>query len=270
MSPLFRLFSRPKLLPAVTFSASALWINIAAAQAPIELPTSGEVAASPTLTVVHLITNASFVVQCVIALLVFFSVVSWGIVFSKVAFFWRAKKQSQSFDNVFWSSKNLAQITEASKQLLWSPVASVYLAGHEELHRIVKANESRQDTSDFNDLENIDRALKKAKMKQVSVLEKGTTFLATTASAAPFIGLFGTVWGIMNAFLGLSHAKNTSIQAVAPGISEALIATAIGLAAAIPAAIAYNYFMQEVRVLARGMDTFSAEFLNIARRHFFN
>ncbi len=92
--------------------------------------------------------------------------------------------------------------------------------------------------------------------------------MATTASAAPFIGLFGTVWGIMNAFIGLSHVKTSSIQAVAPGISEALIATAIGLAAAIPAAIAYNYFMQQVRILSRSMDMFSAEFLNIARRHF--
>ena len=133
---------------------------------------------------------------------------------------------------------------------------------------VVKAQEGGGDNSDFADLDNIDRALKRAKTEELTKLEQGTTFLATTASAAPFIGLFGTVWGIMNAFIGLSKVKSSSIQAVAPGISEALIATAIGLAAAIPAAIFYNYFMQQVRVLARNMDIFSAEFLNIARRHF--
>jgi biopolymer transport protein TolQ len=105
-------------------------------------------------------------------------------------------------------------------------------------------------------------------MEEVTRLETGTTMLATTASAAPFIGLFGTVWGIMNAFIGLSQVKSSSIQAVAPGISEALIATAIGLAAAIPAAVFYNFFMQQVRIMSRSMDTFSSEFLNIARRHF--
>jgi biopolymer transport protein TolQ len=110
--------------------------------------------------------------------------------------------------------------------------------------------------------------LKRAKAEELTRLEKGTTFLATTASAAPFIGLFGTVWGIMNAFIGLSAVKSTSIQAVAPGISEALIATAIGLAAAIPAAIAFNYFSQQVKVMSRNMDMFSAEFLNIARSNF--
>jgi biopolymer transport protein TolQ len=99
-------------------------------------------------------------------------------------------------------------------------------------------------------------------------LERALTFLATTASTAPFVGLFGTVWGIMDAFRGLSHTQSSSIQAVAPGIAEALIATAIGLAAAIPSVMAYNYFSRQIRVLSAEMENFSAEFLNIAERHF--
>jgi biopolymer transport protein TolQ len=111
--------------------------------------------------------------------------------------------------------------------------------------------------------------MKRASSVEITKLEKYSTFLATTASAAPFIGLFGTVWGIMNAFRGLSVTHSSSIQAVAPGIAEALIATAVGLAAAIPALIAYNYFVQQIKVLAAEMDNFSHEFLNIAERHFF-
>jgi biopolymer transport protein TolQ len=111
--------------------------------------------------------------------------------------------------------------------------------------------------------------MKRATSVEITKLEKYLTFLATTASAAPFIGLFGTVWGIMNAFRGLSVTHSSSIQAVAPGIAEALIATAVGLAAAIPALMAYNYLLQQIKVLSAEMDNFSHEFLNIAERHFF-
>ena len=219
-------------------------------------------------SIVDLITGSGTVVKGVLITLMIMSIITWGIVITKWLQLRQAKKQSVKFSDVFWSSRNLAQITEASNKLKESPVAKVYSAGHRELTHVVKAQETGGDVSDFADLDNIDRALKRAKTEEITKLEQGTTFLATTASAAPFIGLFGTVWGIMNAFIGLSKVKSSSIQAVAPGISEALIATAIGLAAAIPAAIFYNYFMQQVRVLARNMDIFSAEFLNIARRHF--
>lgn len=219
-------------------------------------------------SVLDLVMGSSGIVQMVLIILVTMSVVTWGIVFTKSFSIRTAKKQSQRFDEVFWSSKNLAQIHQSSQLLKASPLAKVYDAGHRELTALINAAQQAGTKGDFGDLENIDRALKKAKAEEITRLEAGTTFLATTASAAPFIGLFGTVWGIMNAFIGLSQVKSSSIQAVAPGISEALIATAIGLVAAIPAAIFYNYFMQQVRVLSRGMDMFSAEFLNIARRHF--
>ena len=229
--------------------------------APVEPPPPGQ------HSVLDLVMGSSLIVQCVLILLLVMSIVTWGIVITKWLQIRRAKTQSAKFSDVFWSSRNLAQITEAGQRLSDSPVAKVYGAGHRELSHVVKSHESGE-TSDFGDLDNIDRALKRAKTEEITRLETGTIFLATTASAAPFIGLFGTVWGIMNAFIGLSKVKSSSIQAVAPGISEALIATAIGLAAAIPAAVFFNYFNHQIRVLGRSMDMFSAEFLNIARRHF--
>ncbi len=234
------------------------------------LPGTIEAPSAPPLdesqySVLDLVLGSGPVVQGVLIILVVMSVVTWGIVVTKVLAIRTAKKQSKKFDSVFWSSKNLAQINETSKQLPLSPLAKVYSAGHRELTSLLNDEERG---GDFHDIEIIDRSLKKARAEEITKLESGTTFLATTASAAPFIGLFGTVWGIMNAFIGLSTVKSSSIQAVAPGISEALIATAIGLAAAIPATIFYNYFMQQVRIIARSMDMFSAEFLNIARRHF--
>jgi biopolymer transport protein TolQ len=123
-------------------------------------------------------------------------------------------------------------------------------------------------TTDLSGVDNVARAMKRATTVEITKLEKALTFLATTASATPFIGLFGTVWGIMNAFRGLSVTHSSSIQAVAPGIAEALIATAAGLAAAIPAVVAYNHFSQRIKVLASEMENFAHEFLNIAERHF--
>lgn len=220
-------------------------------------------------SIMQLMFGSGPVVQGVLYILLLMSVVTWGIVISKWFQFSTARRQTKQFTDAFWNSKNLLQVNQASQKFSASPVASVFAAGHRELMRLVRGKEKREGADNFADgaeLEIIDRALKRAKFEELTRLEKGTTFLATTASAAPFIGLFGTVWGIMNAFIGLSKVASSSIQAVAPGISEALIATAIGLAAAIPAAIAFNYFSQQVRILARNMDMLSAEFLNIAGR----
>lgn len=236
----------------------------------IPSPDGIEVPAVPTHTIFDLLLGSGPVVRVVLVTLVIMSIMTWGIVFAKIYQFRKSKKQSVRFSDVFWGSKNLAEINQVSQSLADSPLATVFCAGHRELMRIVRGKKQSQETGegDFGDIENIDRALKRAKAEELTRLERWTTFLATTASAAPFIGLFGTVWGIMNAFIGLSAVKTTSIQAVAPGISEALIATAVGLAAAIPAAIAYNYFSQQIKVMSRNMDMFSAEFLNIARSNF--
>jgi len=155
-----------------------------------------------------------------------------------------------------------------------SPVAQVFRAGYQELVRLTRAKRQNSAgdapplTTELGGIDNVERAMKRAANQELTRLERALTFLATTASATPFIGLFGTVWGIMTAFRGLSVTQSSSIQAVAPGIAEALVATATGLVAAIPAVIAYNHFARQIRVLAAEMENFSSEFLNIAERHF--
>jgi biopolymer transport protein TolQ len=225
----------------------------------------------PQESILDMMISTSPVVQLVLLLLVGFSIASWAIIFNKRTQMRRAERQSDRFIEIFWDAKNLAAINTASLDLKASPVAHVFRAGYQELVRITRAKrqESGDDLStDLGGVANVERAMKRAASQEITRLERSLTFLATTASAAPFVGLFGTVWGIMNAFRGLSVTQSSSIQAVAPGISEALIATAIGLAAAIPAVIAYNHFAGRVRVLSAEMDNFASEFLNIADRHF--
>jgi biopolymer transport protein TolQ len=167
----------------------------------------------------------------------------------------------------------LSAINSASSDLQESPVAHVFRSGYQELQRLTRAkkktiSQGEGETTDLGGIDNVERAMRRATNQEITRLERALTFLATTAATAPFVGLFGTVWGVMNAFLGLSTAQTSSIQAVAPGIAEALIATAVGLAAAIPAVVAFNHFARQIRVLTADMDNFSAEFLNIAERHF--
>jgi biopolymer transport protein TolQ len=222
-------------------------------------------------TLVEMIWGSGWVVRLVLLILVVFSVVTWGIALAKSLEMRRASRQSARFVEIFWDAKNLATIQAASTDLKESPVAQMFRGGYQELQRLTKAkraNPTDDDATDIGGIENVQRAMSRARTQEITRLERGLTFLATTASTAPFIGLFGTVWGIMNAFLGLSTTTSSSIQAVAPGIAEALIATAVGLAAAIPAVVMYNRFARQVRVLTAEMDTFGHEFLNIAERHF--
>lgn len=223
--------------------------------------------------ILDLVRGSGFVVQSVLYLLVLFSVVSWGIIIHKYRQIRRAKGESDKFIEIFWERRNLSSIHDASRDLKASPVAQVFRAGYEELVRVSRTKKDSSAgeslTTELGGVDNVSRAMIRATSVEITKLEKYSTFLATTASTAPFIGLFGTVWGIMDAFRGLSVTHSSSIQAVAPGIAEALIATAVGLAAAIPALMAYNYFVQQIKVLAVEMDNFSHEFLNIAERHFF-
>jgi len=240
------------------------WLYLSAQNGPAIAPQHG---------VLDLIKGSGLVVQLVLYMLVFFSVVSWGIILFKLKQVRSAKKESDQFVEIFWERRNLSSIHEASKELSVSPVAQVFRAGFEELVRVSRSKKENPAgeamTTDLGGVDNVARAMKRAASMEITKLEKSLTFLATTASTAPFVGLFGTVWGIMNAFRGLSTTHTSSIQAVAPGIAEALIATAVGLAAAIPALMAYNHFAQRIKVLAVEMDNFSHEFLNIAERHFF-
>lgn len=220
--------------------------------------------------ILDLVTGSGPVVQSVLYVLILFSVVSWGIILYKFRRVRTAKRQSARFIEIFWESRNLASIHETSRELADSPVAQVFTAGYEELLRVSRRNtaEAVNLTTDLSGVDNVARAMKRATTVELTKLEQALTFLATTSGTTPFIGLFGTVWGIMNAFLGLSASRSSTIQAVAPGIAEALIATAAGLLAAIPALIAYNHFLQEIRVLTADMENFTQEFLNIAERHF--
>ncbi len=223
-----------------------------------------EIATNPSF--ISMLFGSGPVVQSVLILLICLSVGSWAIVIAKWLQMRRASNDSAEFSTIFWETKNFARIEDSSRRLEASPLAQLFIAGYRELSQMIQDGKER--VSIDNDIEAIGRAIKRAELAEASKLESGITFLATVASAAPFIGLFGTVWGIMNSFHGLSFAKTATIQAVAPGISEALVATAVGLAAAIPAAVAYNYFAVALRNFKESMDSFSDEFLTIAKRNF--
>ncbi len=226
--------------------------------------TSGSGPAAPTLNTLDLIVHATRPVQAVLAILLIFSVACWYIIGFKWLFLRRAFEENESFLRVFEETRQLNVANDAAMQRPRSPVAQLYRAGYDELLR-VKAAASSDDTGG---IENIERALRRAASKQTTVLESMVPFLATTGSTAPFIGLFGTVYGIMHAFIALSASHDTStIDRVGPGIAEALFTTAVGLVAAIPAVIGYNYFNRQLRVLTTEMDIFANDFLNIVRRH---
>lgn len=232
-----------------------------------------QVGAAGQLGVVQLMLGTGPVVAAVLWTLVGFSIGCWGISLYKLVQISRARRESERFITIFWESKNLNAIHTASVGFNRSPVAQVFRAGYQELLQLTRAKRQAvgaqsEFSTDLGGIENVTRAMKRQANVELTKLEYGTTFLATTGSAAPFIGLFGTVCGIITAFMGLSTAHSSSIQAVAPGIAEALIATAVGLVAAIPAVMFYNFFTARIRVLATEMENFTSEFLNIAERHF--
>jgi biopolymer transport protein TolQ len=221
-------------------------------------------AAPGKLDVWDLVSNASGVVMGVMGILAFMSVVGWYIIGYKYFAFARAIRQSEQFEEAFWRGRDIQAISHKAQELRYSPLSAMFLAAYSELGKLQQAPSGDKD----GDMENIERALGKTQLKELTRLESSVPFLATTGSAAPFIGLFGTVWGIMNSFRAIGAMKTASVANVAPGIAEALVATAIGLVAAIPAVMAYNYFQRKIRVLSSEMETFGKDFLNIVRRHF--
>jgi biopolymer transport protein TolQ len=208
----------------------------------------------------------------VLLLLLVASAVSWAIIAKKWLQIRRAQDQSARFLETFWQSKRLDAIYQAAERLGSSPISQVFRAGYVELSKVT-AQKKEGAEGGMHDalggLENVERALKRAAASEVTALEAQIPFLGTTASAAPFVGLFGTVWGIMRAFHDIYRIGSANLATVARPISEALIATAMGLFAAIPAVVAYNYFVSKIRVLDSEMTNFSNDFLNIVRRHFF-
>lgn len=221
----------------------------------------------------ELFTGTGYVVKGVLAVLLYFSVVSWAIIFYKLLLIQRAKNESERFLDFFWKTKRFDAISAQLDRFGNSPLSVLFNEGYGEMKKLMEREEQNEEaagivTTELGGIDNIARALRRATTSEITRLEKYTTFLATTGSTAPFIGLFGTVWGIMNSFRGIGQTGSASLAVVAPGIAEALIATAIGLVAAIPAVMGYNHFQHKIRVIIAEMDSFSTEFLNIVHRTF--
>ena len=211
------------------------------------------------------------IVKLVLLMLVVFSVVSWAIIFLKSRLFKGIEKNQVAFAKAFAEGKNLASLYDLAEKSERTPLTEVFRTGYLELMRIQRGRSAdsaspAERVSPFP-LDNVERAMKKATNEEIALMEAYLPFLATTGSATPFIGLFGTVWGIMNAFSGIAMTGSATLSTVAPGIAEALIATAAGLAAAIPSVMAYNFFLNRVRGIATRLDSFSIEFVNFLERN---
>ncbi len=226
-----------------------------------------------------IIMGAGVVVKGVMALLLLFSVVCWGIILTKAITLSRARKDTQLFFDAFRESRKFSLLYAEANQLNFSPLAQVFKAGYAELNRLSRLQSSQaartaesphEPEYERSGMDNVVRSLQQAVTSERTRLERGVNFLATTGSAAPFIGLFGTVWGIMESFRQIGIMKSASLAVVAPGIAEALIATAAGLAAAIPAVIFYNYFLNRINTVSMEMDNFSSELVNIIERIYLN
>lgn len=225
----------------------------------------------------HLIANASLVVQFVLLLLLLFSVASWAIIFIKFRYLRIAFKESADFTEFFWKSRDLSGAFARAKQFNISPVARVFRIGYLELKRISRFGapgdkEQVDDDALINRIsgsDNVQRALRRAITSEITRMTQLVPFLATTGNTSPFIGLFGTVWGIMNSFHGIGVRGSANLAIVAPGIAEALIATAAGLAVAIPSVIFFNHFTQKIRTIESELQSFSADFINIIERDIF-
>lgn len=225
---------------------------------------------------VQLLAHSNWLTKGVLLILLLFSAVSWAIILTKVWQYRRAERNSSMFLQVFRKSTKFSEVQAVCSSVTASPLVGIFQSGYAELN--LQLRQTRPDGENrppaavarptLKSLDAVDRALLRATTVEVSKLERRVPFLATTASITPFIGLFGTVWGIMAAFQNIGAQGSTSLNVVAPGIAEALVATAAGLFAAVPAVYFYNSFTNQVKDFASEMDDFSLEFLNIAERNF--
>jgi len=253
-----------------------LWYLALDLQAPVGTDSNGT-----SSTIFNLVANATPVSRGVLVILALFSIACWAIIFYKSWVFRRSASQSSSFLDVFRRSNKFSEVQAVCRSLGDSPLVGLFQAGYAELTAQLRQG-GPADASDtavtslkavsgrptLKSLTAVDRALLRASVIEVNKLEKHLSFLATTASVAPFVGLFGTVVGIIFAFEGIARTGSTNLAVVAPGIADALVATAAGLLAAVPAVWAYNHLSNRVKIFASEMDDFSMEFLNIAERNF--
>src|SRR3989337_1036297 len=217
-------------------------------------------------SIYEMVVHAGPVGKTVLLILMLFSIISWAIIIKKFKILRQSRKETEKFYETYSKKGNLANIYAVGKNLKNSPVAKLFVAGYNELAANVKASTPDGQSPEgkkivIESIDRISRVLSQTTLQEIARLEKSLTFLATTGSTTPFIGLFGTVWGVMNSFRGIGRIGSASLAVVAPGIAEALIATAAGLVAAIPAVIAYNYYLSRARGNIIAMEDFSQELI---------
>jgi biopolymer transport protein TolQ len=217
------------------------------------------------LSILHLVLNASIVVQAVMALLMAVSIASWAAIFRKLFSLGRVKSQNEAFERDFWSGSSLNDLYEAAsrKAQTCGPMERIFASGMREFQKM----RERRVTDVGTLMDGARRAMRASFQREMDEVESNLSFLASVGSVSPYVGLFGTVWGIMHAFTGLASLQQVTLSTVAPGIAEALVATAIGLFAAIPAVVAYNRFARDLDRIAIHQETFIEEFSNILQRN---
>ena len=217
------------------------------------------------LSILHLVLNASIVVQAVMLLLMVVSITSWAAIFRKLFSLKKVKDQNETFEREFWSGSSLNDLFTAATQNARScgPMERIFASGMREFQKL----RERRITDTGTLMDGARRAMRASYQREMDVVEANLSFLATVGSVSPYVGLFGTVWGIMHAFTGLASLTQVTLATVAPGIAEALVATAIGLFAAIPAVVAYNRFARDLDRIAIQQETFIEEFSNILQRN---
>lgn len=267
--------ARPKEMPPTMLTASIL--SSADTGSTVVSATIAAMAAPGTgheMNIVSLFLGAGPMAMFVFLVLAIMSVGSWAIMISKALQYRRADRDGAEFLDIFRRSKRFSEVNAAAGRLSGSPMVGLFQAGYAEIDAQVKAaqdaaqGQSAPGQFRVKSLDGVERSLRRAIGVELAVMGKGSSFLATTAAAAPFIGLFGTVWGIMVAFNNIGMSGSTSITAVAPGIAEALVNTAAGLAAAIPALVGFNFFGSRARTLRGEMQDFVLEFMNLTERNF--
>lgn len=220
--------------------------------------------------IIGMIVNASPMIKLVLIILLFFSIASWSIILQKLKYFRKAEMETRQFYDLFWDKRQFAAISEACNSFKTTPLARLFLEGYKEFQFIEREMDDTQDSqkrSAFTDgIDNIERVLRRSTLTEINRMEKAVPFLATTGNTSPFIGLFGTVWGLMSSFRSIGLKGSANLAVVAPGISEALITTAMGLVAAIPAVIAYNHITTRISRITSEMDNFSTDLLGVIEK----
>lgn len=229
-------------------------------------------ATSSSMEIIYSILHANILVQITFVILIFMSVFSWGIILTKRKMFQKIEIYNAPFQDIFQKANNLQSIYEISLKYSKSSLASIFKTGYKEIQKLSKSKLAESEAVHeglLSGLDNLERSLQKAVMNEISAMEEKLSFLATTGTVSPFIGLFGTVFGIMDAFQKIGKMGSASLAVVAPGISEALIATGVGLFAAIPASVFYNHYVTKIKKMELMFSNFTTDFLNIAKRNFF-